>query len=152
MAGMGSAGKSTIIRHLKFLCTKNSNYKYCNEDWSEKKDEEIECDDEIWKNKIRENIINAFDIFIKQVYKNEDKFESEELEVFAKSLEHLYANKSEIPSVEMSDLFREHLINLLNDPAFKKALAQKNKIQIDEAERKPFDGLSYFLNEIKLKV
>uniref|UniRef100_A0A914QQM8 Uncharacterized protein n=1 Tax=Panagrolaimus davidi TaxID=227884 RepID=A0A914QQM8_9BILA len=152
---MGSAGKSTIIRHyfilhLKYLCATNSNYKYCNEDWSEKKDE-IEGDDEIWKNKIRENIINAFDIFIKQVYKNGDKFENEELQVFAKSLEHLYANKSEIPSVEMSDLFREHLINLLNDPSFKKALALKNKIQIDEPERKPFDGLAYFLNETKLK-
>ena len=151
MAGIGSAGKSTIIRHLKYLCSTNSNYKYCNPDWTEKR-EDTEYDDELWRNTIRENIINTFDIFIKQVYKNGDVFEGEDLEAFAKSIEHLYANKSEIPSVEMSDLFREHLIKLLNDPAFKKALALRNKMQIDEAERKPFDGLVYFLNEEKLKV
>uniref|UniRef100_A0A914QGG8 Uncharacterized protein n=1 Tax=Panagrolaimus davidi TaxID=227884 RepID=A0A914QGG8_9BILA len=153
MAGMGSAGKSTIIRHLIYLCKTNPRYKYCNEDWSEKQNDEIEfeCDTEIWKNKIRENIINAFDIFIKQVYENSDKFQNRDLEIFAKSLQNLNKNKSEISLIEMSDLFYSRLICLLKDPAFKRALAMKNRIQIHEPERKLFDGLKYFLNEEKLK-
>lgn len=63
MAGMGSAGKSTIIRQLQSLCQKNSSYKFCNDDWTEKKITDI--DKTLWQSTIRKNILDCFDIFSK---------------------------------------------------------------------------------------
>lgn len=63
MAGMGSAGKSTIIRQLQLLSHKNSNYKFCNDDWTELRTTEI--DTEAWQATIRRNILDCFDIFVK---------------------------------------------------------------------------------------
>lgn len=63
MAGMGSAGKSTIIRQLQSLCQKNHSYKFCNDDWSEKK--LIDIDKGLWQATIQKNILDCFDIFSK---------------------------------------------------------------------------------------
>lgn len=63
MTGMGSAGKSTIIRQLQSLCQKNSSYKFCDEHWKEKKITDIDKD--VWKTTIRRNILDCFDIFSK---------------------------------------------------------------------------------------
>ena len=63
MGGMGSAGKSTIIRQFQLMSHKNPNYKFCNDDWSELKSEDIDHD--VWQATIRRNILDCFDIFVK---------------------------------------------------------------------------------------
>uniref|UniRef100_A0AC34R678 Uncharacterized protein n=1 Tax=Panagrolaimus sp. JU765 TaxID=591449 RepID=A0AC34R678_9BILA len=148
MTGMASAGKSTIIRHLKYLCGKHREYKYCNDDWTER---ENDNEDNLMRKAIWENIINAMDVFIKQARINGKNFGNDEIEAFAKSVEHLYENKDEIPNVEMSDLFRENFVQLLQDPAIVYAIQKRNIIVNSQPDREIFDGMDYFMTPDKIK-
>ncbi|KAE9549044.1 hypothetical protein FO519_007741 [Halicephalobus sp. NKZ332] len=149
MAGMASAGKSTIIRHLKYLCQKKKEYKYCNSDWVEKKD--FDDEDVLMRTAIWENIINAFDVFIKQVAINKEDFANDDVRTVAKVVENLNENKDEIPNSEMSDVFRDGLIQLLEDPAFTRAVKMRNMIHHHQPKREIFDGMGYFLTREKIK-
>lgn len=67
MTGLGSAGKTTIVRQLFLLCNSRGNYKVCNENWQE---EITKPDDnELWVTTIRKNILDSLDIFIKVLLK-----------------------------------------------------------------------------------
>jgi GTPase SAR1 family protein len=63
MTGLGSAGKTTIVRQLLYLSSIRSNYKACNENWQE---EVTKADDnDVWITAVRKNILDSIDIFIK---------------------------------------------------------------------------------------
>uniref|UniRef100_A0A7E4UTW5 G-protein alpha subunit n=1 Tax=Panagrellus redivivus TaxID=6233 RepID=A0A7E4UTW5_PANRE len=146
MAGRGSAGKSTIIRHLKYLCTKNSSYKYCNEDWTEANPND--SDDDLWKRTIRASIIKALDVFIKEAANEKLELATESLKEFAATIENLAEDEGEIENLDLTEDFTTHLLELLEDPAIVGARNLKNKLSGNIAL---FDGLNYFLEPEKLK-
>ena len=63
MTGLGSAGKTTLVRQLFLLSNRVSNYKLCNENWQE---ERTKPDDNfLWVATIRKNVLDSMEIFIK---------------------------------------------------------------------------------------
>ena len=150
MAGMASAGKSTIIRHLKYLCQKHKEYQYCDSNWVEKRD--FEDEDALMRKAIWENIVNVLDIFIRQVDINNEQFANEDIKTTAEIVKNLNEDKDEIPNYEMTDVFREELAQLIEDPAFIHAVEMRNRIPHYQPQREIFDGMDYFLTPEKLDV
>lgn len=64
MTGLGSAGKTTVIRQLLYLCEEKDHYKFCDDQWNEVK-KAPEEGNEFWLKTIRRNIIDALDIMVK---------------------------------------------------------------------------------------
>ncbi|KAI1729036.1 g-protein alpha subunit domain-containing protein [Ditylenchus destructor] len=148
MTGLGSAGKSTIVRQLHLLCNRNSNYKVCDEDWREVKNKDPDSNN-IWATTIRRNILDSFDIFIKQIEKDEEEFENAENKQFAEQIEEICEAKEEgIEGLELTEEFRKGLICLYNDETIRNVYKKRNKIDIEG--KKLFDGCDYFFNEAKI--
>jgi GTPase SAR1 family protein len=146
MAGMGSAGKSTIIRQLQLLSHKNSNYKFCNDDWTELRTTEI--DTEAWQATIRRNILDCFDIFVKQIKQRDEKFDNEDNKNFAQIIEDICDHDNAFEEIIFDETFKENIVKIFDDEAIKKMLTLRNKI--DLPHKKLFDGAHYFLTLEKI--
>lgn len=130
MTGLGSAGKTTIVRQLFLLCNSRGNYKVCNENWQE----EITRpdDNELWVNTVRKNILDSIDIFIKvnftssnllfpliqQLKINGAPFDDKEDENFAKTLEELCEMGDEgVEDLDITPEFAHSLLKLFQSQA-----------------------------------
>jgi GTPase SAR1 family protein len=148
MTGLGSAGKTTIVRQLHLLCNKNSNYRLCNEDWAEIKSKDL--DTSIWAVTIRRNILDTFDIFLKQLEVESQRLSSAANFEFAKEVKQISEEGEEgIESLNITETFRENLIRLFQDEAIKGAYKRRNRINVEG--KKLFDGCDYFLTESKIR-
>ncbi|CAD5222561.1 unnamed protein product [Bursaphelenchus xylophilus] len=150
MTGLGSAGKTTVIRQLLILCKEKDSYKLCDDQWNELK-ELPEEDNAFWLLTVRTNIIDALDLMIKQLEKEGVKI-PEEFEETAKQLDEII-EKTEDDSRDLginldSDEFRTKLLNLFKSDLIQEVWKRKNVIRVDN--RKLFDGCDHFLTVEKI--
>uniref|UniRef100_A0A7E4VYR4 G-protein alpha subunit n=1 Tax=Panagrellus redivivus TaxID=6233 RepID=A0A7E4VYR4_PANRE len=146
MTGMGSAGKSTIIRQLQLLCQQNKDYKLCNSDWSEMTLTDIDkC---VWVNTIRRNVLDCFDIFAKQIQQNNMTYSDSDNTKFALRIEQLCDEENGIDDIDIDEDFQKSMIKYFEDQAVKDLLKKWNKI--DLPHKKLFDGAHHFLTSDKI--
>ncbi|CEF68349.1 Guanine nucleotide-binding protein G(k) subunit alpha [Strongyloides ratti] len=153
MAGLGSAGKTTIIRQLQMLAINNNKrYRMYDEDWNEydpnkwKKDFENNI---IWRNIIRKNILDTFNIIIKYNERENIEYETEDNFNFAMELSESLDEDEDYEQIkENKPEFLVSLILLFEDSDFVKAFEHKNKIKLEG--KKLFDGCDHFMKKEKI--
>uniref|UniRef100_A0A0K0EDA2 G-protein alpha subunit n=1 Tax=Strongyloides stercoralis TaxID=6248 RepID=A0A0K0EDA2_STRER len=153
MAGLGSAGKTTVIRQLQMLALNNNKtYSMYDEDWNEydpnkwKKDFENNI---IWRNIIRKNILDTFNIIIKYNERENIQYETEDNFNFAMDLSESLDNEEDYEHIkENKPDFLISLIMLLEDSDFINAFKHKNKIKMEN--KKLFDGCDHFMKKEKI--
>ncbi|KAI6239156.1 Guanine nucleotide-binding protein G(k) subunit alpha [Aphelenchoides fujianensis] len=148
MTGLGSAGKTTIVRQLFLLCNKVSNYKVCNENWIEEKTKPD--DNEMWVETIRKNILDSMDIFIKQLKQNEGSFADDKDRQFAQYIEEICEQGDEgIEELEPSTEFTESLLKLFESEPIQNVWKKRNTINVEG--KKLSDGCDHFINSKKIR-
>ncbi|KAI6177339.1 Guanine nucleotide-binding protein G(k) subunit alpha [Aphelenchoides bicaudatus] len=148
MTGLGSAGKTTIVRQLFLLCNSRSNYKVCNENWQE---EITKPDDnELWVNTVRKNILDSMDIFIKQLRINGAQFDDKHDESFAKTIEEICEMGDEgVEDLEVTSEFTHSLLKLFQSQAIQNVWKKRNVINVEG--KKLFDGSEHFMRVEKIE-
>ncbi|KAI6215613.1 Guanine nucleotide-binding protein G(k) subunit alpha [Aphelenchoides besseyi] len=148
MTGLGSAGKTTIVRQLFLLCNKVSNYKVCNENWVEEKTKPD--DNEMWVATIRKNILDSIDIFIKQLKLNNDSFADDKDKQFAQYIEEVCEQGDEgIEDLEPTADFIDALLKLFESEPIQNIWRKRNTINVEG--KKLADGCDQFINSKKIR-
>uniref|UniRef100_A0A0N4Z2F5 G-protein alpha subunit n=1 Tax=Parastrongyloides trichosuri TaxID=131310 RepID=A0A0N4Z2F5_PARTI len=153
MAGLGSAGKTTVIRQFQLLAlSENTRYKMCDEDWNEYDPDKWKRDFEnniTWRNTIRKNILDTFNIIIKHNESENIEYDTEDTFNFAIDLSEMIDDGEEYESInENIPNFLESLIILFDDSDFANAFKHKNKIKMEG--KKLFDGCDHFMRKEKI--
>uniref|UniRef100_A0AC35UD39 G-protein alpha subunit n=1 Tax=Rhabditophanes sp. KR3021 TaxID=114890 RepID=A0AC35UD39_9BILA len=153
MAGLGSAGKTTVIRQLQLLSlSDNKRYKMCDEDWKEGNHEALKTDYEnnaVWIQIVRKNILDSLNLFVKQVEEEELVYDTEDNLNFSIFL------SDAMDEDESWEYFKENrkdplqdIINLFEDSTFLQVMTHKNKIKVEG--KRLFDGCDHFLKTDKI--
>ncbi|TKR77499.1 hypothetical protein L596_018461 [Steinernema carpocapsae] len=146
MLGIGSVGKSTIIKQLMSLCEqKPKKYKCCDQDWNVKGTEIEEVKSKAHTNQIRGNVIEAFVIFIKYTEQKDHPKLAEDLYEDAVELVENFEDNSKTQDYYGDEDTGELLLRLFDDPAIQYAIEHKNNISLKEYRL--FDGFSYFITK-----
>ncbi|CAD5217399.1 unnamed protein product [Bursaphelenchus okinawaensis] len=151
MTGLGSAGKTTVIRQLLILCKEKESYKLCDDQWNELKDLPEE-DNDFWLLTVRTNIIDALDLMIKQLQKEAATI-PDEFEKIIQQLDEIL-EKTEDDSRELgieldSEEFQSSLVKLFKSDLIQQVWKRRNLIRIEN--RKLFDGCEHFLTAEKVE-
>ncbi|KAK0416624.1 hypothetical protein QR680_012594 [Steinernema hermaphroditum] len=147
MLGIGSVGKSTIIKQLMSLCERNPRkYKCCDQNWNPKGTDIEEIAAKAYAKQIRGNVIEAFVIFIKYAEQENQKL-AEDLREDALEL---VENFEDDPLLfDGDENTGELLVRLFEDKAIQYSVDHKNNINLQEYRL--FDGFSYFVKSEKIK-
>ncbi|KAI6237503.1 Guanine nucleotide-binding protein G(k) subunit alpha [Aphelenchoides besseyi] len=156
ITGLGSAGKTTILRQLLLLCKDKWCYRLCDEDWREiVESTETEEDErnEVWISVIRRNVLDSFDVLIKQLRINEVDFPDEQDRQFSKHIRELCDGfTDEYVDIDLKmDLktFTSSLIRILQTNEIQTVWLKRNTI--DVGQKKLADGIERFMNSKKIK-
>uniref|UniRef100_A0A0N5BAL7 G-protein alpha subunit n=1 Tax=Strongyloides papillosus TaxID=174720 RepID=A0A0N5BAL7_STREA len=153
MAGLGSAGKTTVIRQLQLLASNSSKkYSMYDEDWNEYDPDKWKKDFEknvVWKNIIRKNILDTFNIIIKYNESENIEYDTEDNFNFAMDLSESLDEDEDYEHIKENETeFLNSLIMLFEDSYFTNAFKHKNKIKMEG--KKLFDGCDHFMKKEKI--
>ncbi|MFH4974031.1 hypothetical protein AB6A40_000740 [Gnathostoma spinigerum] len=154
MIGMGSAGKSTVIRQLMKLCVDFPNsYKMYDDDWKPKENVYSESDRYRWKTIIRQNIVDSFSKAIKQCKQIGLNFTDDEQRSAANEVlnicEESETLRARIPKVYTEEFARKLLL-LYGDENSVIRKAFNHRHEFAGCFRYP-DGVLHFLNPEKIE-
>ncbi|CAJ0580840.1 unnamed protein product, partial [Mesorhabditis spiculigera] len=146
MVGMGSAGKSTIIKQLQKLChLRPGDYQMYDDEWQPITHSFKEHELLRWRKIIRRNIIDALHILYKQAENWGQALIDTEAKDFA---DYIFTAEGIAPNWEQEEDLGKKLLAFFNDNTIQDTYDKRAQMT---GELQITDGTLYFLNEPKIR-